>query len=110
MIKANARPALDTNLAPFFAGEGSQITELTSLRLKGVPLELNNRHFLRGYYLQFGPVKRVLSLPASNSAVVTFFEHVGYFTYLVNATYFNFIILSNFIEYFISSYNFTFCL
>ena len=79
LIKAIAQPTLDTDLAPVFAGEGSLTAELTSLRLKGVPQELNNKHFLRDYYSQFGSVKRIYSHPASDSAVVTFFEHVGYF-------------------------------
>ena len=55
------------------------VEELTSLKLIGVPEEFNNKDFLRNFYEKFGTVKRVYSHPVSNSAIITFIDHVRMF-------------------------------
>ena len=69
-------PSMPSSNSSVFSRDASLITDLTSLKLMGVPSELNNRDFLRRYYSKFGDLKRVHSNPAAMSAIVTFLKHV----------------------------------
>ncbi|XP_070534280.1 germinal-center associated nuclear protein-like [Ptychodera flava] len=46
-----------------------------SLRLKGVPSEVNNKHSLRKFFSKFGNLKTTHSYPGTGAAVVTFSDH-----------------------------------
>lgn len=70
-------PISKSTFDSFFSGDKSLIGDLTSIKLMGVPRELNNKDFLRKFYEKFGVVKRVFCHPISNSAIITFDDHVS---------------------------------
>ncbi|XP_065062634.1 germinal-center associated nuclear protein-like [Rhopilema esculentum] len=74
-LALSTAPPMPSSNSSVFSRDASLITELTSLKLMGVPSQLNNRDFLRRYYSKFGELKRVHSNPAAMSAIVTFLKH-----------------------------------